>query len=170
MGVKFKTVKDDFPKMEASLKGLNGKKVNVGILSGGEQAWLAGIHEYGLNITVTEKMRKYLHSQGLHLKPSTTEIHIPERSFLRTGHDTHIDKILDKVDKALIPALLDGDMDSDRVCTIVGEMLRDRIVDFATNLKEPALHPFTLQRKKGTKTNPLNDSGHMIGAIDFEVK
>lgn len=168
MGVKFKTVKDDFPKMEASLKGLNGKKVNVGVLGGGEQAWLAGIHEYGCNIPVTEKMRKYLHSQGLHLKPSTKNIHIPERSFLRTGHDTHIDEVLDKFDK-ILPDLVDGNMDSDELCELIGQMLRDKIVDYATNLSEPAKHPFTLQRNGG-KPNPLIDSGHMIGAIDFEVK
>lgn len=168
MGVNFKTVKDDFPKMEASLKGLNGKKVNVGVLGGGEQAWLAGIHEYGCNIPVTEKMRKYLHSQGLHLKPSTKTIHIPERSFLRTGHDTHIDEILDKFDE-ILPDLLDGNMDSDKLCELIGQMLRDRIVDYATKLSEPAKHPFTLQQNGG-KANPLVNSGSMIGAIDFEVE
>lgn len=169
MGVKFKTVKDDFPKMEASLKGLNGKKVNVGVLGGGEQAWLAGIHEYGCNIPVTEKMRKYLHSQGLHLKPSTKTIHIPERSFLRTGHDTHIAKILDKIDD-ILPDLVDGNMDSDELCSLIGQMLAFEIKKFARDLSEPELHPFTIQRKGGKKTNPLMDSGHMIGAIDFEVE
>lgn len=168
MGVKFKTVKDNFPKMEASLKGLNGKMVSVGVLGGGEQAWLAGIHEYGCNIPVTEKMRKYLHSQGLHLKPSTKTIHIPERSFLRTGHDTHIDEVLDRFDK-ILPDLVNGNIDSDKLCELIGQMLRDKIVDYARNLSEPAKHPFTLQQNGG-KSNPLIDSGHMIGAIDFEVK
>ncbi len=168
MGVKFKTVKNDFPKMEASLKGLNGKKIIVGVLGGGEQAWKAGIHEYGCNITVTEKMRKYLHSQGLHLKPSTKTIHIPERSFLRTGHDTHIDEVLDKLEN-LLPSLADGDMDSDELCNLIGQMLRDKIADYARDLSEPVLHPFTVQRKKG-KTSPLLDSGDMISSINFEVE
>ena len=55
MGVKWKTVKNEFPKMEQSIKSLSGKKVNVGVL-GGEHAWLAGIHEYGCKIPVTPKM------------------------------------------------------------------------------------------------------------------
>lgn len=166
MGVNFKTVKNDFPKMEASLKGLNGKKVNVGVF-GGEHAWLAGIHEYGCNITVTDKMRAYLHRQGLHLKPTTTTIHIPERSFLRSGHDAHIDEILDKIDK-VIPTLADGEMDSDELCEIVGQLLSSKIKDFAKELSEPEKHPFTLQQN-GNKTNPLYDTGDMIGSIDYEV-
>lgn len=45
MGVKVKTTKDDFPKLRASVEALDGKKVNVGVLTG-EHQWLAGIHEY----------------------------------------------------------------------------------------------------------------------------
>ena len=33
--------------MEANIKKLHGKTIKVGHLDGGEQAWLAGIHEYG---------------------------------------------------------------------------------------------------------------------------
>lgn len=54
--VKFKTVKNDFPKMRESIKIINGKRVNVGVM--GENAWLAGIHEYGC--TITAKNSKYL--------------------------------------------------------------------------------------------------------------
>lgn len=44
---------------------------------------LAAIHEYGATIDVTPKMRNYLHSIGIHLKPTTYSIVIPARSFLR---------------------------------------------------------------------------------------
>ncbi len=54
MGVKWTTKKDGFPSMKASIKGLDKKKVNVGVL-GGENAWLAGIHEYGVNIRAKKK-------------------------------------------------------------------------------------------------------------------
>lgn len=40
MGVKFKTKKNDFPKMAAAIEGLDGKKVSVGVLGGGESSWL----------------------------------------------------------------------------------------------------------------------------------
>lgn len=47
-------------------------------------AELGAVHEFGATINVTEKMRNYLHSQGLHLRKDTTQINIPARSFLRT--------------------------------------------------------------------------------------
>lgn len=46
-------------------------------------AELGAIHEFGATINVTDKMRGYLHHIGIHLKPSTTNIVIPTRSFLR---------------------------------------------------------------------------------------
>ena len=82
MGVKYKTKVNKIPEIEKSLKGMNGKSVSIGVLKG-ESQWLAGIHEFGLDIEVTPKMRAFLHREGLHLKDSTTHIHIPERAFLR---------------------------------------------------------------------------------------
>ena len=76
---------DVYKRQERAAAELNGRRVNVGVY--GEQAWLAGIHEYGCKIKVTDKMRAYLHSQGLHLKDSTEYITIPERAFLRNGYD-----------------------------------------------------------------------------------
>lgn len=46
-------------------------------------AHLGAIHEFGATIQVTEKMRAYLHHIGINLKPETTTITIPARSFLR---------------------------------------------------------------------------------------
>lgn len=46
-------------------------------------AQLGAIHEFGAEIPVTDKMRAYLHHIGVHLKPETTTITIPARSFLR---------------------------------------------------------------------------------------
>lgn len=46
-------------------------------------AELGAVHEFGVTINVTEKMRNYLHSQGIHLKKDTTTVVIPTRSFLR---------------------------------------------------------------------------------------
>jgi len=47
-------------------------------------AMIAFVHEMGAIIKVTEKMRRFLHWIGIHLKNSTNEIHIPERSFIRS--------------------------------------------------------------------------------------
>ncbi len=51
--------------------------------NGGDIVDIAWVHEFGCTIRVTERMRAYLHGQGLHLKQSTEYIVIPERSFLR---------------------------------------------------------------------------------------
>lgn len=167
MAIKFKTVKNDFPIMEHTLKTLDNRKVNVGHLDGGEQAWLAAIHEYGCKIPVTPKMRMWLHHNGLHLKKSTTEITIPERSFLRSGFDAHHEKVIMMNEAAFKNCLDDGDVDT--YLESVGQMLRDKIVDYANDLKQPPKHPFTLQRDP-SKTNPLIRTGDMIGALTFEVE
>lgn len=164
MKIKYKTEVNDFPKMAANLKLLDGKKINVGCE--GENAWLAGIHEYGCRIKVTPKMRAYLHSQGLHLKKSTTEIVIPERSFLRTGFDENHEKVIKKSEKALGKCLTDGNVEP--VLEAIGLLLRDAIVDYARDLDSPANHPFTVERKGSS--NPLVDTGSMIQSITYEVE
>ena len=167
MTVKFNVYKNDFPRMEKTLGTLDNRKINVGHLDGGEQAWLAGIHEYGCNIKVTPKMRAWLLYNGLPLKPTTTEITIPERSFLRAGFDKHHEKVILMCQDAFKNCLDSGDVDT--YLDAVGQLLRDRIKDYAISLKEPPKHPFTLKRNP-SKTNPLVDTGDMIGAITYEIE
>lgn len=165
MSAKYKTVKDDFPKMRKSLASLNGRKVTVGC--DGENAWLAAIHEYGCTITVTPKMRAYLHRQGLHLKESTTVIKIPERSFLRAGFDEHNGEVLKKVERTM-PDVLIGTLSVDQYLKTIGILLSSKIKDYARNLNSPANHPFTVQQKGSS--NPLVDTGTMIESIGYEVE
>lgn len=167
MGVKVRTKKNNFPLMEKEFNSLNGKKIQVGVLGGGENAWLAGIHEYGCTIAVTEKMRGWLAAHGLHLKKSTTAIHIPERSFLRTGYDTNIDDIIKHVDR-LLPIVGKG-MSVDDFCETMGKLLADTIKNYAEELSSPPKHPFTLKLHPN-KTNPLVNTGDMINAITYRVE
>lgn len=164
VGVKVKTVNDDFKTMRRATKGLDGVAIQCGVL--GEQAWLAAIHEYGCKIKVTPKMRAYLHRQGLHLKKSTEYIIIPERAFLRTGFDKNEKEILDKTDK-LIPDVLNGTLSHRQFCKTIGLLMKSAIQDYAVELDAPPNHPFTAKKKKSS--NPLVDTGDMIGAIDYEV-
>ena len=166
MGVKWKTVKNEFPKMEQSIKSLSGKKVKVGVL-GGEHAWLAGIHEYGCKIPVTPKMRAWFAYQGFPLKKSTTVITIPERSFLRAGFDEHHRDVLKKADM-LIPLLLDGRVSQQDMFEMVGETLATKIKTYARSLNNPPNADMTVERKG--KSNPLVDTGTMIESITYEVK
>lgn len=166
MGVKYKTTKDKFPDMIKTAKSLNGRKVNVGCLRG-DHAWLASIHEYGCNIPVTDEKRAFLHSKGIHLKKSTTVIKIPERSFLRSGHDNHIDEVLKKADK-LLGLVVGGQMDEEQLFEAVGEMLATKIKTYARNLSSPPNSSFTIE-KKGS-SNPLVNTGNMIAGITYEVE
>lgn len=167
MGVKWKTTKNDFPKIEANIKKIDGKKVSVGVLGGGEQSWLASIHEYGCIIEVTPKMRKYLAATGLHLKATTTHITIPERAFLRNGFDECKDEVIDKAEKVL-GDVLGGTMSADQLFELVGLLLKSRIQDYARDLDSPPNHPYTTDRKGSS--NPLVDTGDMIGAISYKVE
>lgn len=167
MGVKWKTKKNLFPEMETSLKRLDGKTVSVGVLGGGEQAWLASIHEYGCRIKVTDRMRAYLHKTGLHLKATTTHIVIPERAFLRNGYDESKDEVLDKCEQT-IADVIGGTMSADQFCELVGLLLKGKIQDYARNLDSPPNHPYTVENKGSS--NPLVDTGDMIGAISYKVE
>lgn len=159
--VKIKTIKDDFYKMEKACTALNGRKVNVGVH--GDHAWLAAIHEYGLDIKVTDKMRAYLNTQGLHLKKSTQYIHIPERSFLRAGFDeNHLEILRDTKNQESL--VIDGVISVDEFLKYIGDSLVFAIRSYATDLNSPPNHPFTKKRKNSS--NPLIDSGGMIGAVE----
>jgi hypothetical protein len=73
--------------------------IKVGLFHG--KAWISAVHEYGVKIRVTERMRAYLASQGLHLRKSTTVITIPERSFLRSTTDEQEEKIIARAKKVI---------------------------------------------------------------------
>lgn len=163
MGVKHKTVKNDFPSMRKRVDAINGQGVEVGVLQG-EHAWLAPIHEYGCDIPVTPKMRAYLHRQGLHLKESTTRIRIPERSFLRTGYDQNRDDVMKKASQ-MMADVIDGKTSAEALFKGVGVELSSAIKDYARDLNSPANHPFT-QDQKGSG-DPLMDGGAMIGGISW---
>ena len=81
--------KNNIPKLLEVLDALWSHQIQIGIFGsdGSTILMIASVQEFGCKITVTPKMRAYLHSQGLHLKASTKQINIPERSFIRAGFD-----------------------------------------------------------------------------------
>lgn len=166
MSFKVKTKVDLLDEASKSAMKLDGKAVNVGVLTG-EHQWLAGIHEYGCTIPVTPKMRAYLHRIGVHLKKTTTKITIPERSFLRAGHDQNRDDILQKAQR-LIPDVLDGKVSVDQYLEIVGTQFRDAIKDYAIELSDPPKQDWPT--RDPAKNNPLVMSGDMINGIEYEIE
>ena len=166
MAVKWKTTKDITGEMLKAAKSLSGTKIEVGVLRG-EHQWLAGIHEYGCKIPVTNKMRAYLHSIGVHLKKSTTQIVIPERSFIRAGYDQNKDDIMNLA-RRMLPDVLNGTISEDKFLETVGIQFRDAIKDYAIELSDPPKKPWPTS--DSGKANPLVMSGSMVNGIEYEVK
>lgn len=167
MGVTHTVKLDKTSQLQAALDALNGRGVEVGVLSG-EHMWLAHIHEYGCIIPVTPKMRAYLAATGLYLKKSTTVITIPERSFLRGGYDAKKTDVL-KMQDGLVGAVTGGEISVEAFLDAVGTELEGKIKEYAVSLNTPALHPYTKAHRKHGGSNPLVDTGDMIGAITHRL-
>ena len=166
MKVKHTIKFDKTTEIAAAAKALDGSRVEVGV--GGEHAWLAGIHEYGCRIPVTDKMRAFFRAKfGISLKKTTTHIVIPERSFLRSGFDAYHLGVLDTADR-MLAEVLSGNLPVADLYEAVGGELRGKIKLYAQNLSSPPNAPLTIKNKGSS--NPLVDLGDMIRGIEFHVK
>ena len=169
MGIKVKTAVDvkKLEKAFAALETLNGRKVNIGMPSGSKQAQIAAVHEWGLTITVTDKMRKWFIAQGHPLKKTTTQIVIPERSFFRSGMRDKGSDAAKKYTK-LIAEVIKGTISAEQFLNGLGLEVTTVIKEYARDLSSPKNSGFTVERKGSS--NPLVDTGNMIGAINYKVE
>ena len=189
------------------MKDLNEKySIRVGII--GDAAYqkhphtdltnaeLGAIHEYGATIQVTEKMRNYLHTIGIHLKPETTTVVIPTRSFLRmpllsgefkehllTGTGLKENKDFEGVkgntareynlDLAKIKQESDPEI-MKKIATWIAAEAELRVMDaFNTGGfgKWAAISEVTKKNRQGAPDNPpLDDTGDLRESISSQVK
>lgn len=166
MGVKWKTTTNKIPQLTRTLETLSKRKIEVGAIQG-EHSWLAAIHEYGCDITVTPKMRAFLHYQGLHLKDSTTVIKIPERSFLRKSHDEKGEQVLKQSERAL-GLVMSGHMSLEQYLDMVGRDYVTMIKEYIVELDSPPNHPYTIEQKGSD--NPLVSTGGLVESISYRVE
>lgn len=171
-----KVIRDDnkIPKLIKQLGRLERKRLEVGVFKGEKHpdadidlADLAKVHEYGVTIEVTPKMRAYLHSIGLHLREDTTYIRIPERSFIRAGWDNNRKDVEKRIEQFL-PQVLELDVNTDAFIEAVGKEVEGRLKKFLVKLRHPPNASFTVQRKGSS--NPLVDTGALNDAITFKVR
>lgn len=153
------------------LKELNGARVRVGIVGESDSKLLtyAAVNEYGANIKITPKMRKFLPSIGIFVKAETTHIIIPERSYIRATFDNK--KVFDKLKKKIQPLLksvLNGGNEASDILDFIGLQLTSDVKSTIANMKEPVNHPVTIERK-GKGKGLLVDSGRLTNAISYEV-
>jgi hypothetical protein len=154
-----------------NLKELESLSVQIGILgkAGSEMLTIAGVHEFGCDIEVTPKMRGFFYYNfGIHLRPETEYIKIPERSYIRTSFDEKQGDI-QKKGADLIEMVMEGQMSARSFYEMLGQTCVQTIQDFITsNSVKPKDTAFTIKNKGSSVT--LMDSGRLLGAISYEVK
>lgn len=144
-------------------------------------AQLGAIHEFGATINVTDKMRAYLHSQGLHLKADTQQITIPARSFLRflikkDGQNLLIARIKKQCKaEGISLESMPPDKVIPAIANITGavglQIVQDAFIIGGYPKSWAPITEFTEEHRKGDKSSPpLTDTGALMESISFEVK
>jgi len=96
----------------------------------------------------------------------TKSVHIPERSFIRTGFDQNVDKISDKIEN-LIDDVVNFNINPEIFADMIGREFAGMIQRHARTISSPPNGKIT-SAVKGSN-NPLHDTGRMIGAIRHEI-
>lgn len=152
------------------IQKINSTVIEVGIFGSDDSKILmiANVNEFGLDIKVTPKMRNFLRATGLPLKSSTTHIKIPERSFIRGSYDKNKRRI-EVMGEVLIERVLNFEITPQQMFDQIGSNLVGMAQEYLTDLRSPANHPYTLEKKK-PKTNPLINIGTLRERITFKVR
>lgn len=170
MYIKKIIIKDNLKDLENIIKTLRSKTIKIGIFGADDSQLLmiAKVNEFGVDIKITPKMRRWLHVNGLHVKKSTRDIHIPERSFIRRTAAEKKNKI-DEFIKQQMTELLTFQISVETFFDRVGTYLVGLTQETLTEINTPPNHPFTLERKK-PKSKPLINTGRLRGAITYKIE
>ena len=104
-------------------------------------------------------------SRGIYNEFGTKNI--PERSFIRAGYDTEKKSIINDAEK-LTRKVVAMEIKPNAAANLLGDATKGRIQEFAIDLRDPPNAASTIEQKGSS--NPLVDTGQMIGAIDYKVK
>lgn len=145
-------------------------------------AELGAIHEFGCTITVTDKMRRYLHSQGLHLKKDTMTVVIPTRSFLRMP-------LMSSEGKKELLSVVKSQISNEFKAVELSSGTANKIIDDTVHLLAEVAYlrvlqafesggfgswapisEFTAQRRNNAGNPPLTDTGDLRRSISYEIK
>lgn len=168
-------VKDDsnYESITMNIKQLNQSEIKIGVFGEDDsfQVMKATVHEFGVKIPVTPKMRAWFAYQGYPLSPSTTEIHIPERSFLRATFDDKSQEI-QKAGREEIEKVIAGGASGKLAARRYGLKLSALVQEKMTEVKDPPLSDMTKERRRGSgaEANPLVDQGRMRQGITYKVE
>lgn len=123
------------PELVQQLKSLNKRKVQLGIVapSGDKMYMVAWVHEFGIDIQVTPKMRGWFLGQGMPISKNQTKITIPERSYFRSGYDANSSSIGLEADK-IVDQLLQGEISAYDARESLGEFAADKVRGNVSNV------------------------------------
>lgn len=139
-------------------------------------AELGAVYEFGGTLPVTDKMRKYLYSQGLRLQKETTTINLPAHSFLREpilGKEGR-KEILKVVREELGRSIRAADLSTNTANKILDEAIHllaetaylQVISAFENDKLQPPAKP---AQNKNPQNPALLDSG-LKRSISYEIK
>lgn len=95
-----------------------------------------------------------------------TEVHIPERSFIRGGFDEGADRFAKKA-ASLFKKVIVGSMPVNDLFTLMGEYIVGELKKYMTNLKDPPKSGASIT--SSGKSNPLINTGRLRDAITYKV-
>lgn len=95
------------------------------------------------------------------------KVTIPERSFIRSGFDAIVDEMADKMER-LFDLVIHFEIDPSVFADMFGMEFAGKMQQHARRVKSPPNAAIT-RNVKGS-SNPLHDTGRMIGAIRHEVR
>lgn len=94
-------------------------------------------------------------------------VNIPERSFLRTGFDSNVNEITRKIEN-LLNGVLDFEINPDIFLDMVGMEFAGLIQKHTRKITTPPNSKITTGVKRSS--NPLQDTGRLIGSIRHEIE
>lgn len=153
--------------------GILEDATNANTKGGAGIAAYAVWNEFGVpNIPVTEKMRAYMHYQGVHLKKDTTSISIPPRPFMRT-----VAKERPKVWVGTMVGHIRGRASNPAVWKeALGKAGEQMVKDIQNSIQNGSWTPnapltvkWKSERGKSQPDKPLFDTGDMFHAVAFKV-
>lgn len=145
-------------------------------------AELGAVHEFGADIEITAKMRRYLASQGIYLNKWTYNVVIPTRSFLRMP-------LMSSEGKKELRKVVEEQLKSEIKATDLSNETANKILDDTVHLlaetaylrvlqafetggfgKWAPISEFTAQRRYNAGNPPLTDTGDLRRSISYEIK
>jgi len=156
------------PQLVHDLNTIRKAKLEVGVFGKDDShiLMIARVHEFGVQIDVTDAMRGYLAAIGYPLKKETDQINIPERSFIRTTFDEQEKAWVDFAQKRL-EKVVAGRMKARSMLDQIGAKMASDIQETIVEIKDPKNAGMTVERKGSS--NPLVDSGRLMQSITWRL-